>query len=61
MGNRSVPSNDQGRIDAAFIESMLSQTRHEHAAPLRALPTGVSDVRMFRVWVTNGLNNVTLR
>jgi hypothetical protein len=59
-GNRSVQTKDDGEIAPGFIESMLSQTRLERAEPLQALPAGVSDVRMFRVWVTNGLNNVTL-
>jgi hypothetical protein len=40
---------------------MLSQTRLERAGPLRALPAGVTDLRIFRVWVTNGLNDVTLK
>jgi hypothetical protein len=60
-GNRSTPSNDHGRIEPWFIESMLNQTRRERAEPLRALPAGVTDLRMFRVWVSNGLNNVTLK
>jgi hypothetical protein len=60
-GNRSAPTKDGGQIDPAFIESMLSQTRLESAGPLRALPAGVTDVRMFRVWVANGPNNVTLK
>jgi Pectate lyase superfamily protein len=58
--NRSVPTKDEGGSDPAFVESMLSHTRRERAEPLRALPAGVTDVRMFRVWVSNGLNNVTL-
>ena len=60
-GNRSVPTKDDGQIDPAFIESMLSQTRLERAGLLRALPAGVTDVRMFRVWVANGPNNVILK
>jgi hypothetical protein len=60
-GNRSVPTKDDEGIDKAFIERMLSHTRAERAEPLRALPAGVTDVRIFRVWVANGLNNVTLK
>jgi hypothetical protein len=60
-GNRSVPTKDDGEANPAFIESMLSHTRTERAEPLRALPAGVTDVRIFRVWVANGLNNVTLK
>jgi hypothetical protein len=39
---------------------MLSHTRGEMPAPLNALPAGVTDVRLFRVWVSNGLNNIIL-
>ncbi len=60
-GNRSVSTKDDEGMDPAFIERMLSHTRAEHAEPLRALPPGVTDFRIFRVWVTNGLNNVTLK
>jgi hypothetical protein len=59
-GNRSVATKENEEIDPAFVERMLSHTRFEHAGPLRALPAGVTDLRMFRVWVANGLNNVTL-
>ena len=27
---------------------------------LKALPGGISDVRLYRVWVGNGLNNIKL-
>jgi hypothetical protein len=59
--NRSVPTQDEGGGDPAFVEIMLSHTRLERAEPLGALPAGVTDVRMFRVGVSKGLNNVTLK
>jgi hypothetical protein len=59
-GNRSVATKEKEENDPAFVERMLSHSRFEHAAPLRALPAGVTDVRTFRLWVANGLNNVTL-
>jgi hypothetical protein len=58
--NRSTSTDDVGAIDATFIKSMLAHTRGEHPARLTALPNGISDVRLFRVWVTNGLNNIEL-
>ena len=39
---------------------MLNHTRAEMPAALKALPPGITDVRFFRVWVANGLNNITL-
>lgn len=60
-GNRSAPTRGVGDADPAFIERMLSHARGEHAGPLRALPDDVTDVRMFRVWATNGINNIHLR
>ena len=59
-GNRSVRTPDVGVVDPTFIKSMLNQTRSEHPAVLTASPSGITDVRMFRVWVGNGRNNITL-
>ncbi|PYS02037.1 MAG: hypothetical protein DMG12_14450, partial [Acidobacteria bacterium] len=59
-GNRSVGTPDMGVADRTFIKSLLEQTRGEHPAVPRALPIGITDVRMFRVWVGNGRNNITL-
>ncbi|PYR28226.1 MAG: hypothetical protein DMF98_03600 [Acidobacteria bacterium] len=60
-GNRSTATKDEGEIDPVFIEDMLNQARRERAGPLSALSAGVTDVRMFRVWVANGLNDVILK
>jgi hypothetical protein len=59
-GNRSTSTPNVGQADPSFIRSMLSHTRGERPAALRALPSGVTDVRIFRVWVINGLNNISL-
>lgn len=59
-GNRSVPSLNLGEADPLFIKAMLDHTRREHPETLSALPAGTTDVRMFRVWVTNGRNNIML-
>ena len=59
-GNRSAASTNVGRAGAAFIRDMLSHTRGEKPEALKALPGGISDVRLYRVWVGNGLNNIKL-
>ena len=60
-GIRSTATANNGSADAAFIRTMLSHARGERPQPLEALPDEVTDVRLFRVWVTHGLNNITLR
>jgi hypothetical protein len=59
-GVRSAKTTNVGAADPAFIRTMLSHTRGETPALLSALPAGVTDVRLFRVWVANGVNNITL-
>jgi hypothetical protein len=55
------PVTDIGTVDAAFVRRMLAPARAEVLpATLVALPSGVSDVRMFRVWAAGGLNNIRL-
>lgn len=57
---RSIRADDVGTESSAFIRTMLAHTRAEAPAMLHSLPAGVTDVRMFRVWVANGVHNVTL-
>ena len=58
----TVAIRDSGNIDPAFVRQMLVDARADVLpSALTALPASVSDVRMFRVWVTSGLNNVTIR
>ena len=59
-GNRSIGATDVGTVDPEFIRTMLGHARGELPAVLESLPAGTTDARMFRVWVTGGLNNVTL-
>src|SRR5437867_11418640 len=59
-GNRSTATPDTGPADPAFIREMLAHTRAEMPARLQAFPAGVTDVRLFRVWGANGINNVRL-
>ncbi len=61
IGIRSVAAANIGDEDeSAFVRTMLESTRRESAAVPHALPPGITDVRMFRVWMANGLNNLTL-
>jgi hypothetical protein len=60
-GNRSVPTPDAGAVDPEFVRELLAQTRGEMPEPLTSLPVGVTDFRLFRVWVANGLRNIILR
>jgi hypothetical protein len=50
-GGSSVSVPDQGAADPAFLREMLAQTRAEQPRVIGKLPPGVSDVRMYRVWV----------
>jgi hypothetical protein len=53
---------DLGTVDAAFVRRMLADARADVLpSPLVALPAGMSDVRMFRVWAGGGLNNIIIR
>jgi hypothetical protein len=59
-GIRSAASENSGSADPVFIRMMLAQTRGEHPVTLSPLGDGISDVRMFRVWVSGGLNNIAV-
>ena len=59
-GTRSTSTTNVGTAEPPFIRTMLSHARGEMPHPLTALPAGVTDIRLFRVWVSNGLNNITL-
>ena len=59
-GNRSAATPNTGSADAAFIRDMLGHTRGEIPATPYALPAGITDVRLFRVWVANGINNIVI-
>jgi hypothetical protein len=60
-GIYSTATANSGPAEPSFIRTMLSHARAELARPLATLPGGVTDVRLFRVWVANGMNNITLR
>jgi hypothetical protein len=55
-----VPAPDVGRADPDFLRAMLRHAREERPDVLTARPGNVTDVRMFRVLVQRGLENVRL-
>ena len=61
LGTRSLPLPDAGTSSFEFVRSLLAQTRAERPAPLTSLPAGVTDARLFRVWVTRGVNDIVIR
>ena len=63
-GNRSVPTPDVGTPvsdNPGFVRSLLAQARGEVPHALEPLPPGVTDFRMFRVTVVNGVTNIDLQ
>jgi hypothetical protein len=59
-GTRTVPTSNEGISDPVFVKSMLAQTRAAIQQPVAALASGVTDLRLYRVWVTHSANNIHL-
>ena len=59
-GIRSVPASGRRGGAPDFLRTMLRHAREERPAALTARPERVTDVRMFRVLVQRGLENVRL-
>jgi hypothetical protein len=59
--NRSSAVTDTGQATLDFLREMLAHARAERPAPLAALPAGVTDLRLFRVWIDGGVNNVVVQ
>ncbi|HWE51639.1 MAG TPA: hypothetical protein VG273_17735 [Bryobacteraceae bacterium] len=60
-GGSSVKVPDQGTADPAFLREMLAQTRAEQPGIIDKLPAGVSDARLYRVWVQNATVGIHLK
>lgn len=58
VGLGLTQNTNSGCADAAFLRTMLAQSRTQKrvAWPLKATPTGTSDVRYFRVFVINAIS-----
>ena len=56
----SFQVNNTGIVDSTFIATLLQQLRNIHAQVLTSLPSGVSDVRFYRVWLYKGLTGIDI-
>lgn len=61
LGSWSIATADMGPADNALVIRLLAHTRGEMPGPLADLAAGVTDLRMFRVWLANGQVNLALR
>jgi hypothetical protein len=60
-GNHSTAGADAGSASPQFMMAMLRQARADRPAPLSALPAGITDVRLFRVQISNGRYGLRVR
>jgi len=47
-------------MDAGFVRRVIAGARDHLLPGASAPPPGASDIRIFRVWVSDGLNNIRL-
>jgi hypothetical protein len=59
--SNSLPSANIGTPDEAFFTTMLEHTRSVHAEVLTPLANNVSDVRFYRVGVSQSLKGIELK
>ena len=59
-GSATIATPDMGDTDPTFVKAMLAQTRAAHQAPLASLPAGVTDLRLYRLSLARGINNLHL-
>jgi hypothetical protein len=57
-GSRLVA--DIGPLDPDFLRVMLAEARTNLGPTLDSLPPEATDVRLFRVWISRGLKNLTI-
>jgi hypothetical protein len=57
----SVRTDDRGAADPQFLRQMLSQTREEQPGAIGDLPAGVTDIRFYRVSVSNTVIGIHLQ
>ena len=55
------PIPEQGVYDPSFIRDMISQIRTEQPNGLTSLPSGVTDLRLYRVRVEQALTGIHLK
>jgi hypothetical protein len=59
-GGSALPVSDQGKVDDSFLREMFAQTRREEFHVLSPIPTGSTDLRLYRVNVENTLTGIRL-
>ncbi len=59
-GGGAAPLPGRGTADPDFLRRMLAPVRNERPRPLGALPSGVTDVRLYRVTVQDALVGIRL-
>ena len=52
---------EQGTADGSFLTATLNQIRREQPTVLAPLPSGVTDVRLYRVFVDHGILGIHLK
>ncbi len=60
QGGGGTPVPDVGTADVDFIRQMLAQTRFARPRPLDAVPPEATDVRLYRVGVSNAQAGIHL-
>ena len=56
----SFPVNNIGTVDSAYIATMISSARNVHAQVLTPTADGISDIRLFRVWLFKGITGLDI-
>lgn len=59
-GGSALPVSDQGKVDDAFLREMFAQTRREQFQLLSPVPSGSTDLRLYRVNVENTRDGIRL-
>ena len=57
-GSGSIPTTNIGSSDPTFVRAALAQTRAAHQVPLAPVPSGATDLRLYRVMLSRGVNNI---
>ncbi|MEJ7823680.1 MAG: glycosyl hydrolase family 28-related protein, partial [Chitinophagaceae bacterium] len=57
----SFAVNNIGTIDSAFIATMLEQLRNEHSQVLTPNSDGITDIRLYRVWLQKTLKGIDIQ
>ena len=60
QGSTPIPDSNE-KPDANFVRMMLAQSRQTHPSIISALPSGVTDLRLFRVSVEFGTVGIRVR